>query len=219
MIVVEVRAFGSLPRGRVAVRYPTLVVTTDHASLLSLPFNAHLKGRHRMRAILIALVLLVCCACLGAASVGPRLSKVTLSPQERELAALHDTLVELFGEAEAGTGWDNVYLKQKDRTRRRYLDPEAQDRRSVNHLVFSDLYGTDDPARIVYLAATESAVGDLQLTGAEISARMEAKDYPEDQIADFLRVVEIAREAPAMRLDLLKQFLTEKVQGLGNDAQ
>ena len=174
-----------------------------------------------MRTILIGIVLLllVCCACLVAASVAPRLWEVTLSPQERELATLHDTLVELFGEAEAGTGWDTAYLSQKDRTRRWYLDTEAQDRRSVNHLVFGDLLGADDPARIVYLAATENAVGDLQLTDAEIRARMEAKGYPESQIADFLRVVEIAREAPAVRLGLLEQFLTEKVQGLGNDAQ
>jgi hypothetical protein len=79
--------------------------------------------------------------------------------------------------------------------------------------------GAHDPARIVYLAATESAVGVLQVTDAEIRATMEAKGYPESQIADFLRIVEIAREAPAVRLGLLEQFLTDKVQGLGNDAQ
>lgn len=174
-----------------------------------------------MRTLLnvIVLLLLVCCACVVAATVAPRLREVTLSPQERELATLHETLVELFGEAEAGTGWDTAYLNQKDRTRRWYLDTEAQDHRSVNHLVFGDLFGAADPARIVYLAATEKAVGDLQLPDAEIRATMEAKGYPESQIADFLRVVEIAREAPAVRLGLLEQFLTEKVQGLGNDAQ
>lgn len=141
--------------------------------------------------------------------------KVALSPQERELATLHETLVRLFGEA--GTGWDTAYLNHKDRTKRRYLDTEAQDWRSVNHLLFTDLFGGDDPARTVCLAAIDSAVRDLQLSHAEIRARMEAKGYPEGQIADFLRVLEIAREAPAVQLDLLEQFLTEKIQQPGND--
>jgi hypothetical protein len=143
----------------------------------------------------------------------------TLSPQEGELVTLHETLVELFGEAEAGAGRDTAYLKQKDRTKRWYLDTEAQDYRSVNHLVFTDLLRAADPVRIVYLAAIENAVGDLQLTHAEIGARMEAKGYPESQIADFLRILEIAREAPSLQLDLLEQFLTEKVQGLGDEGQ
>ncbi len=149
--------------------------------------------------------------------MAPRLWEVFVSPQERELATLHDTLVDLFGEAEAGTGWDNAYLKQKDRTKRWYLDPDAPDYRSVNHLLFTDLYRAHDPARIVYLAATEDAVGDLQLTDAEIRGRMEAKGYPESQIGDFLRIVAIARELPAAELELLEQFLTEKVEELGDD--
>lgn len=46
---------------------------------------------------------------------------------------------------------------------------------------------------------------------------MEEKAYPESQIADFLRIVEITRALPERELELLEQFLAEKVKELGDD--
>jgi hypothetical protein len=142
--------------------------------------TTHPRGFHKIRSVLIGvlLLLLVCCACLVAAIGVCRLWEATLSPQERELTALHETLV-----------------------------------------ICSSLTSSGPTTRpgLFCLAATGNAADDLQLTHTEISARMEAKGYPESQIADFLRIVEITGPLPERELELLEQVLAEKLEELGDD--